>query len=125
MLPICRKVGILEMEKKRSVVLHMTGFYGHAIGGKLFSRRSKSGYIRRTFDMPLVSMTEMLNTAKEKGYAVGQFNLNTLSSLKLFYKQQKRKNPRLFLVFQKARDATWAASKQWLPWLKLLWKNTK
>lgn len=28
--------------------------------------------------MPLVSMTEMLNTAKEKGYAVGQFNLNNL-----------------------------------------------
>ncbi|TDL32957.1 fructose-bisphosphate aldolase [Jeotgalibacillus sp. S-D1] len=28
--------------------------------------------------MPLVSMTDMLNTAKEKGYAVGQFNLNNL-----------------------------------------------
>ncbi|MBM7605296.1 fructose-bisphosphate aldolase [Metabacillus litoralis] len=28
--------------------------------------------------MPLVSMTEMLNTAKDKGYAVGQFNLNNL-----------------------------------------------
>ncbi|MGG3448993.1 MULTISPECIES: class II fructose-bisphosphate aldolase [Bacillaceae] len=28
--------------------------------------------------MPLVSMTEMLNTAKEKKYAVGQFNLNNL-----------------------------------------------
>jgi fructose-bisphosphate aldolase class II len=28
--------------------------------------------------MPLVSMTEMLNTAKEKNYAVGQFNLNNL-----------------------------------------------
>ncbi|MEI4790040.1 class II fructose-bisphosphate aldolase [Bacillus sp. FJAT-53060] len=28
--------------------------------------------------MPLVSMTEMLKDAKEKGYAVGQFNLNNL-----------------------------------------------
>lgn len=28
--------------------------------------------------MPLVSMTEMLNTAKDKGYAVGQFNINNL-----------------------------------------------
>ena len=28
--------------------------------------------------MPLVSMTEMLNKAKENGYAVGQFNLNNL-----------------------------------------------
>ncbi|WP_046174604.1 class II fructose-bisphosphate aldolase [Domibacillus indicus] len=28
--------------------------------------------------MPLVSMKEMLNTAKEKKYAVGQFNLNNL-----------------------------------------------
>ncbi|MEW9500857.1 class II fructose-bisphosphate aldolase [Jeotgalibacillus marinus] len=28
--------------------------------------------------MPLVSMTDMLNIAKEKGYAVGQFNLNNL-----------------------------------------------
>ena len=28
--------------------------------------------------MPLVSMKEMLNTAKEQGYAVGQFNLNNL-----------------------------------------------
>lgn len=28
--------------------------------------------------MPLVSMKEMLNVAKEKGYAVGQFNLNNL-----------------------------------------------
>lgn len=28
--------------------------------------------------MPLVSMTEMLNTAKEEKYAVGQFNLNNL-----------------------------------------------
>ncbi|ASS89533.1 MAG: fructose-bisphosphate aldolase [Bacillaceae bacterium] len=28
--------------------------------------------------MPLVSMTEMLNRAKENGYAVGQFNLNNL-----------------------------------------------
>ncbi|MGP1909528.1 class II fructose-bisphosphate aldolase [Metabacillus sp. JX24] len=28
--------------------------------------------------MPLVSMTEMLNKAKEEGYAVGQFNLNNL-----------------------------------------------
>ncbi|OLN24186.1 fructose-1,6-bisphosphate aldolase, class II [Domibacillus antri] len=28
--------------------------------------------------MPLVSMTEMLNTAKEQKYAVGQFNLNNL-----------------------------------------------
>ncbi|MBM7648339.1 fructose-bisphosphate aldolase class II [Bacillus ectoiniformans] len=28
--------------------------------------------------MPLVSMTEMLNTAKDKKYAVGQFNLNNL-----------------------------------------------
>ncbi|OMP66570.1 class II fructose-bisphosphate aldolase [Domibacillus epiphyticus] len=28
--------------------------------------------------MPLVSMTEMLNTAKENKYAVGQFNLNNL-----------------------------------------------
>lgn len=28
--------------------------------------------------MPLVSMTDMLNKAKENGYAVGQFNLNNL-----------------------------------------------
>lgn len=28
--------------------------------------------------MPLVSMKEMLNTAKDNGYAVGQFNLNNL-----------------------------------------------
>ncbi|MDX8363669.1 class II fructose-bisphosphate aldolase [Cytobacillus sp. IB215665] len=28
--------------------------------------------------MPLVSMTEMLNKAKDEGYAVGQFNLNNL-----------------------------------------------
>src|SRR5690625_906070 len=28
--------------------------------------------------MPLVSMTEMLNIAKEKHYAVGQFNINNL-----------------------------------------------
>ena len=28
--------------------------------------------------MPLVSMTEMLNKAKEEGYAVGQFNINNL-----------------------------------------------
>ncbi|WP_043930083.1 class II fructose-bisphosphate aldolase [Bacillus sp. EB01] len=28
--------------------------------------------------MPLVSMTQMLNKAKEEGYAVGQFNLNNL-----------------------------------------------
>ncbi|MEH7468585.1 class II fructose-bisphosphate aldolase, partial [Priestia megaterium] len=28
--------------------------------------------------MPLVSMKEMLITAKEQGYAVGQFNLNNL-----------------------------------------------
>ena len=28
--------------------------------------------------MPLVSMKEMLNTAKDKGYAIGQFNLNNL-----------------------------------------------
>ncbi len=28
--------------------------------------------------MPLVSMTEMLNKAKDNGYAVGQFNLNNL-----------------------------------------------
>jgi len=28
--------------------------------------------------MPLVSMTEMLNKAKEEKYAVGQFNLNNL-----------------------------------------------
>nr|pir hypothetical protein X spo0F 3'-region - Bacillus subtilis [Bacillus subtilis] len=28
MLPICRKVGILVMEKKRSEYLHMTAIYG-------------------------------------------------------------------------------------------------
>jgi fructose-bisphosphate aldolase class II len=35
-------------------------------------------YIGGFFDMPLVSMTEMLNKAKDEGYAVGQFNINNL-----------------------------------------------
>jgi len=35
-------------------------------------------YVRGGKTMPLVSMTEMLNKAKEGKYAVGQFNLNNL-----------------------------------------------
>ena len=42
--------------------------------------------------MALVSMKEMLSTAKEEGYAVGQFNINNLNVLKRFYKRQKKKN---------------------------------
>src|SRR5690625_7186163 len=33
---------------------------------------------RRIYNMSIVSMKEMLERGKEKGYAIGQFNLNNL-----------------------------------------------
>ncbi len=57
--------------------LHIRELFGHARYDILFCLE-KIGSIRRIFNMPLVSMTEMLKKAKSEGYAVGQFNLNNL-----------------------------------------------
>lgn len=57
--------------------LHINILSGHARYDKLFCIR-KLGSLGGFFDMPLVSMKEMLLTAKDKGYAVGQFNINNL-----------------------------------------------
>ena len=57
--------------------------------------------------MPLVSMKEMLNKAKAESYAVGQFNLNNLEFTQAIFKQQKKKNHLLFLVFLKVQHVTW------------------
>ncbi|APH03362.1 class II fructose-bisphosphate aldolase [Bacillus weihaiensis] len=44
--------------------------------------------------MPLVSMTEMLNKAKDNGYAVGQFNLNNLEFTQaILQAAQEEKSP--------------------------------
>ncbi|WP_407719645.1 class II fructose-bisphosphate aldolase [Priestia endophytica] len=44
--------------------------------------------------MPLVSMKEMLNTAKDNGYAVGQFNLNNLEFTQaILQAAQEEKSP--------------------------------
>ncbi|MDX8361045.1 MULTISPECIES: class II fructose-bisphosphate aldolase [Bacillaceae] len=42
--------------------------------------------------MPLVSMTEMLNKAKDEGYAVGQFNLNNLEFTQAILQAAKEEN---------------------------------
>ena len=61
--------------------------------------------------MPLVSMKEMLITAKEQGYAVGQFNLNNLEFTQAILQAAKKKTLQLFLVYLKVQHATWAVSK--------------
>lgn len=66
--------------------------------------------------MPLVSMTEMLKTAKENQYAVGQYNLNNMELHKPFYKQPRRKSLLLFAVFQKVPRNIWEGLKPLLIW---------
>ncbi|GAF12773.1 fructose-bisphosphate aldolase class II [Bacillus sp. JCM 19045] len=68
--------------------------------------------------MPLVSMKEMLNKAKAESYAVGQFNLNNLELLKRSYKQQKKRNLLLYLVFPKVPLVTWVDLKPLSDWLQ-------
>lgn len=47
--------------------------------------------------MPLVSMKEMLITAKEQGYAVGQFNLNNLEFTQAILQAAKEENSPVIL----------------------------
>ncbi|WLR41694.1 fructose-bisphosphate aldolase [Bacillus carboniphilus] len=47
--------------------------------------------------MPLVSMKEMLITAKEKGYAVGQFNLNNLEFTQAILQAAQEENSPVIL----------------------------
>ena len=62
----------------------------------------------------LVSATEMLKKAKAGHYAVGQFNINNLEWTKSIL--QRSANLRLFLVYQKEPESTWAATMQLLVW---------
>lgn len=47
--------------------------------------------------MPLVSMTEMLNKAKNEGYAVGQFNINNLEYTQAILKAAQEENSPVIL----------------------------
>ncbi len=73
--------------------LHIRINSGQARYDILFLSR-KIRFLRRIFDMPLVSMTEMLNKAKDNGYAVGQFNLNNLEFTQaILQAAQEEKSP--------------------------------
>ncbi|WP_458411646.1 class II fructose-1,6-bisphosphate aldolase [Schinkia sp. CFF1] len=47
--------------------------------------------------MPLVSMTEMLNKAKNEGYAVGQFNINNLEYIQAILQAAQAENSPVIL----------------------------
>ena len=55
--------------------------------------------------MPLVSMKEMLETAKANGYAVGQFNINNLEYVQaILQAAEEEKSPVILGVSEGVRE---------------------
>src|SRR5690625_6732965 len=52
---------------------------------------------RRIYNMSIVSMKEMLEVAKEKGYAIGQFNLNNLEYAQAILQAAEEENSPVIL----------------------------